>query len=180
MMAKGQLEVEEVVQVLQMAVRGMTAVDIAMEVDCNPETIRRILRGETHISVRVPGDEVLKRRHKRQGAGAEVPATPMQPFVPRRNLRERAEEEEAAEMQASIERMQKQLQALPTEEEKAVTEGLGLGPTLTDDQRPKGYLEVLEEVRGKAGMHPRVAQEQEEIAAEARRVLAAANGGKVG
>lgn len=100
-MAKGDLTAEQVKSVLRQAIAGHSGVKIAAWAGCNPETVRRILRGETHIGVTVEGDEKLKARHEKrlaQAKGQGFVSGIEEVFPKRQTLAERQEQAKEAEI----------------------------------------------------------------------------------
>lgn len=152
-MAKADLGVERVKDILRKAIEGKSAAAIAGWAGCNPETVRRILRGETHIGVEVEGEEKLATRHAKRVAYNENLKKETgfdRPFTTRKNLREQAAEEAARETAEHTERMLKRAIAPPTEEEKEVASGIGLvlpaevksrGDVIADAMKELGKLE---------------------------------------
>jgi len=159
-MAKADLGIEQVKDILRKAIEGKSATAIAGWAGCNPETVRRILRGETHIGVEVEGEEKLATRHAKRVAYNENLKKETgfdRPFTTRKNLREQAAEEAAREAAEHAERMVKRAMAPPTDEEKGVAGGLGIplpAEEVTEVVNEKGVKGVLEELAKLEGRAP--------------------------
>lgn len=149
---------DQVRHVKVLLMEGHTVANVARMYQQSADTISRIKRGVSRQSVVVEGEAVLRPANAIWEAPVEGAAQP-------RGMGKMLDD--AAD--ATLERLLEAQRALDAGEEPrdAASWNGGVGK----------YEEVMDKFRaetGQAGLHPRVAQEQEEIAAEARRVLEAA------
>lgn len=158
-MERADLQEDEVKQILRKAIEGWSGAKIARWKGCNPETVRRILRGETHISVREPGDEMLKTRHEALLAYAKHERLEDCGEAPIRrvNLKERARLEaeeqkrkEDEEINAGAYALMERLKKPVSEETKEVAAKYGIVLQVEEADRPEDLDKILATQKARA------------------------------